>query len=232
MNILVIEDEGELAGLLHRGLVAEGHIVTLAPDARTGLPLAVEGGFDFILLDLNLPVTGGLAISTAVRARGLSTPIIMVTARDTVDDRIAGLRQGADDYLVKPFAFGELLARIDAVMRRTRPQAAPSDDLPPIPDLLIHRDLTLDYGRKAVSVAGQPVRLTVKELDVLRLMVAHPARIFSRHDILRLVWGLDEDPLTNIVEVYISRLRRKLRAAGLDAIDNVRGFGYRFEVES
>jgi len=227
MKLLVIEDEGELAGLLHRGLVGEGHTVTLAPDGRSGLSLARHGEFDFILLDLNLPDIQGFDIAETLRGEGVQTPIIMITARDDVKDRIAGLRKGADDYLVKPFAFEELLARIDAVLRRSRP--APRGMAEP-EEYLSYGGVTLDYATKKVTIHDEQVKLTVKELEVLRILLANPARIHSRHEILRLVWGLEEDPLTNIVEVYISRLRRKLIGAGIECIDNVRGFGYRFDV--
>lgn len=227
MKLLVIEDEGELAGLLHRGLVGEGHTVTLAPDGRSGRALARTGDFEFILLDLNLPDIQGLEIAETLREEGIQTPIIMITARDEVKDRVAGLRKGADDYLVKPFAFDELLARMDAVLRRSRPPARASTELD---EHISYGGVTLDYATKKVMIHDEQVRLTVKELEVLRILLANPSRIHSRHQILRLVWGLEEDPLTNIVEVYISRLRRKMIGAGIECIDNVRGFGYRFDV--
>lgn len=228
MKLLVIEDEGELAGLLHRGMVGEGHTVTLAPDGRSGLSLARHGNFDFILLDLNLPDIQGFEITETLRSEDVQTPIIMITARDDVNDRIAGLRKGADDYLIKPFAFEELLARMDAVLRRSRP-ASPRAT-PELAEYLSYGGVTLDYATKKVTIHDEQVRLTVKELEVLRMLLANPSRIHSRHEILRLVWGLEEDPLTNIVEVYISRLRRKLIGSGIECIDNVRGFGYRFDV--
>lgn len=226
MKILVVEDDPGLRGVLLRGLADEGHAVTPAIDAQTGLAEARARVHDLILLDLGLPDGDGLSLTRTLRTQGVQTPVIMITARDAVEDRIAGLRQGADDYLVKPFAFGELLARIDAVLRRGAPAQQPA----PLPETVVRDRLALDYARRAVTVGEASVPLTVKELDVLRLLAAEPMRIFSRHEILHRVWGLNEDPLTNIVEVYISRLRRKLRAAGLEAIDNVRGFGYRYEV--
>ncbi|MDF8333561.1 response regulator transcription factor [Novosphingobium cyanobacteriorum] len=226
MNILVVEDDPGIRDVLKRGLSDEGHAVTTAMNACTALAAARSGAHDLLLLDLGLPDSDGLSLTRTLRAQGFETPIIMLTARDAVEDRIAGLRQGADDYLVKPFAFGELLARIDAVLRRGAPAHQPA----PLPDTVVLDRLAIDYMRKVVTVGDAIVPLTVKELDVLRLLAAEPLRIFSRHEILQRVWGLNEDPLTNIVEVYISRLRRKLRAAGLEAIDNVRGFGYRYEV--
>jgi DNA-binding response OmpR family regulator len=224
MKLLLIEDEVELAAALHRGLTSEGCKVTLASDGATGLELASKLEFDFILLDVNLPDMSGFDICAALREAGITTPVIMVTARDEVADRIRGLKGGADDYLPKPFAFEELLARMDAIKRRLeRPQVNPVQ-----PDGSISvGDLHFDPRTMTLTRAGSPVQLTVKEMGVLRLLMEQPGTVVSRAEILRVVWGIEDDPLTNIVEVYLSRLRRKLHALGPPVVENVRGFGYR-----
>lgn len=224
MKLLIIEDELELAGALHRGMTQEGSTVTLATDGATGAELARNLVFDFILLDVNLPDRNGFDVCEDLRSAGVSTPIIMVTARDDVADRIRGLKSGADDYLAKPFAFEELLARMEAIRRRM--------DRPPVnpvqPDgSLTVGDLHFDPRTMTLTRSGTPVQLTVKEMGVLRLLMESPGTVISRTQILRAVWGIEDDPLTNIVEVYLSRLRRKLHALGPPLVENVRGFGYR-----
>lgn len=224
MKLLLIEDEVELAATLHRGLTQEGCKVTLATDGATGLELAQGLAFDFILLDINLPDMSGFEVCAALRQSAVTTPIIMVTARDQVADRIRGLKGGADDYLPKPFAFEELLARMDAVkrrMERTQSAAVQSDGS------LTVGDLHFDPRTMTLMRSGSPVQLTVKEMGVLRLLMESPGTVISRTEILRAVWGIEDDPLTNIVEVYLSRLRRKLHALGPPVVENVRGFGYR-----
>jgi DNA-binding response OmpR family regulator len=224
MKILIIEDEVELAGALHRGLTQEGFKVTLATDGATGLELAGSLAFDFVLLDVNLPDMSGFDVCARLRTTGLTTPIIMVTARDEVADRIRGLKGGADDYLPKPFAFEELLARMDAVKRRIeRPSGSPIQ----ADGSVSVGDLHFDPRTMMLTRAGTPLQLTVKEMGVLRLLMESPGTVISRAEILRQVWGVEDDPLTNIVEVYLSRLRRKLHALGPPVVENVRGFGYR-----
>ncbi|MDT0508375.1 response regulator transcription factor [Novosphingobium sp. MMS21-SN21R] len=224
MKILIIEDEVELAGALHRGLTQEGFKVTLATDGATGLELASSLAFDFVLLDVNLPDMSGFDVCARLRTTGLATPIIMVTARDEVADRIRGLKGGADDYLPKPFAFEELLARMDAVKRRIeRPSGSPIQ----ADGSVSVGDLHFDPRTMVLTRAGTPLQLTVKEMGVLRLLMESPGTVISRTEILRQVWGVEDDPLTNIVEVYLSRLRRKLHALGPPVVENVRGFGYR-----
>lgn len=224
MKLLIIEDEVELAGVLHRGLSKEGSTVTLATDGSTGIELACSVSFDFILLDINLPDRNGFEVCETLREAGVTTPIIMVTARDDVPDRIRGLKSGADDYLAKPFAFEELLARMDAVTRRIeRPTVRAGH-----PDGTITvGDLHFDPRTMTLTRSGTPVQLTVKEMGVLRLLMEAPGSVISRSEILKAVWGIEDDPLTNIVEVYLSRLRRKLHALGPPLVENVRGFGYR-----
>jgi DNA-binding response OmpR family regulator len=224
MKLLIIEDEVELAGALHRGLTQEGCKVTMATDGSTGLELASSMPFDFVLLDVNLPDMSGFDVCSRLREMDVATPIIMVTARDEVADRIKGLKGGADDYLAKPFAFEELLARMDAVKRRMeRPATSPLQ----ADGSLTVGDLHFDPRTMTLTRAGTPVQLTVKEMGVLRLLMESPGTVISRAEILRVVWGVEDDPLTNIVEVYLSRLRRKLHSLGPPVVENVRGFGYR-----
>lgn len=235
MNILVIEDDERIAGFLLRGLRAEGHAVQHAADGPSGLALAqdatraaahAEAGDEptIIVLDIGLPGLDGLAVCQRLRAGGCALPILMLTAQGSLDDRVQGLRQGADDYLVKPFEFEELLARLEALARRGRALQ------PPRPLLLQVADLELDRERMQVRRAGQPLVLTAKELALLELLMAAPGRLFSRERILAKVWGSSEDPLTNIVDVYIRRLRAKIDAEGLPPlIQTVRGLGYRLE---
>lgn len=224
MKLLLIEDEVELAATLHRGLAQEGCKVTLATDGATGLELGRSLMFDFILLDVNLPDMSGFEVCAALRQADVTTPIIMVTARDEVADRIRGLKGGADDYLPKPFAFEELLARMDAVKRRIE---RPPTTMVLADGSLTVGDLHFDPRTMTLTRAGSPVQLTVKEMGVLRLLMESPGAVISRGEILRAVWGIEDDPLTNIVEVYLSRLRRKLHALGPPVVENVRGFGYR-----
>ncbi|MFM2371975.1 MAG: hypothetical protein RIS85_1697 [Pseudomonadota bacterium] len=224
MKLLIIEDEVELAAALHRGLTQEGCSVTLATDGQTGLELASTVPYEFILLDVNLPDMSGFELCAKLRETGIEVPIIMVTARDDVADRIRGLKGGADDYLAKPFAFEELLARMDAVKRRIERPAASQ---PQSDGTITVGDLQFDPRTMTLLRAGTPVQLTVKEMGVLRLLMESPGTVISRTEILRVVWGIEDDPLTNIVEVYLSRLRRKLHALGPPVLENLRGFGYR-----
>ncbi|MFY8195551.1 MAG: response regulator transcription factor, partial [Novosphingobium sp.] len=182
MKLLIIEDEVELAGALHRGLTQEGCKVTMATDGSTGLELASSMPFDFVLLDVNLPDMSGFDVCSRLRAMDVATPIIMVTARDEVADRIKGLKGGADDYLAKPFAFEELLARMDAVKRRMeRPATSPLQ----ADGSLTVGDLHFDPRTMTLTRAGTPVQLTVKEMGVLRLLMESPGTVISRSEILR-----------------------------------------------
>ncbi|MCH7629086.1 MULTISPECIES: response regulator transcription factor [Novosphingobium] len=226
MRLLIVEDEAELAASLARGLTAEGYEVTHAADGEAALAAALATRFDFVLLDLMLPDMSGFDVAEELRLRGIASPVIMVTALDEVKDRVAGLRAGADDYIVKPFAFEELLARMEAVLRRAAPAAIPAANAGAPGGPVSFGTITIDHVRKQATIDGKPFALTSKELDLLMLLMLSPGKVFSRHEILRSVWTMDDDPLTNIVEVYISRLRRKLAGHGAQ-IENVRGFGYR-----
>ena len=221
MRILVVEDDDRIADFLVRALRSEGHTCVRCGDGREGLKLGREGDFELILLDLMLPSMHGLEVCQELRMRKIQTPVIMLTALDDVDDVISGLRMGADDYVKKPFVIDELLARIDTVLRR----GSPIDE---VDQVLRAGDVELNRCSMQVTASGKPVDMTAKELAVLELLISKPGHLFSRERILSNVWGMDMDPLTNVVDVYVGKLRRKLdegRARSL--IETVRGLGYK-----
>jgi len=225
MRILIIEDETRIADFLQRGLRAESHFCLIANDGETGLSLAMEGDFDLILLDLMLPGIHGHEVCQQLRMKQVNTPLIILSAMDSLDDVIAGLRMGADDYMTKPFSFEELLARIDAVMRRNSDIAEQEQTLKVGP---------LVFDRKSLRFFKEDaqVQLTAKELAIIELLMSNPGTLFSRERILNNVWGLNMDPLTNVVDVYIGKLRKKIDS-GSDSslIETVRGMGYRLNLE-
>lgn len=236
MNILLVEDDTRIADFLQRGLRAEGWRVQHAATGPEGLALARdaarEGARDaasadaptIVVLDLMLPGLGGLEVCQTLRAEGVMLPILMLTALTTLEDRVSGLRLGADDYLCKPFEFEELLARLEALGRRGRATRARQS-----PTLTV-ADLVFDRERMRVTRAGRAVTLTARELALLELLMSAPGRLFSRERILATVWGTHEDPLTNIVDVYIRRLRSKIDEGFEPAlIHTQRGLGYRLE---
>lgn len=231
MRVLIVEDDARVADFLDRGLRAEGYQTAVCRDGPSGLATArawhreqLDGGEPTVLLlDRMMPGMDGLAVCRALRSEGVGLPILMLTALSEVDERVEGLRQGADDYLGKPFDFEELLARIEALMRRPGQWEAARP-------VLRVADLELDRATMRLTRAGQAVTLTARELGVLMLLMSAPGRLFSREKILAKVWGSQEDPLTNVVDVYIRRLRVKVdegRPAPL--IQTVRGLGYRLE---
>jgi DNA-binding response OmpR family regulator len=234
MNILLVEDDARIADFLQRGLRAEGWRVDRAATGPEGLSLvraaAREAAHEasaaptIVVLDLMLPGLNGLEICQTLRAEGVALPILMLTAMTTLEDRVAGLRLGADDYLCKPFEFDELLARLEALARRGRPVR------PRASAVLMVADLVFDRERMRVTRAGRAIGLTARELALLELLMSAPGRLFSRERILASVWGTNEDPLTNIVDVYIRRLRSKLDEGFEPAlIHTQRGLGYRLE---
>ena len=224
MKILVIEDERKLAEYLRQGLAEEGYVVDLAHDGVDGLHLALEGSYDAILLDRMLPGLDGLALLTALRSQK-STPVLMLTALDRVEDRVAGLRGGADDYLVKPFAFSELVARLQALMRRAEPAREPVDAT-----VLRLADLELDLLRRKATRGGQRLDLTAKEFLLLTLLLRRHGEVLSRTEIAEQVWDMNFDSETNVVEVAIRRLRGKLDAPFAQTLlHTVRGMGYVLE---
>ncbi len=222
MRILVVEDEHQLAGILKRGLQEHGYAVDVAHDGEDGVTLAETADYDLIVLDVMLPGLNGLEVARALRARRVNIPILMLTARDAVDDRVAGLDSGADDYLVKPFAFRELVARIRALLRR--------DELVKDPVLRVS-DLEVDTVSHEVRRASRVVPLPSKEYAVLEYLVRNPNRVLTRTQIAEHVWNYDFTAMSNVVDVYIRYLRRKLddgREPKL--IHTVRGTGYQLKV--
>ena len=225
MSILVVEDDTRVADFLNRGLRAEGYAVQLAKNGNEGLALARAGGCSVILLDVMLPGIDGIEVCQTLRSEGRMTPILMLTAMAAVEDRVAGLRCGADDYLVKPFAFDELLARIEALRRRSGQPVQTSSTL-------TVADLEFDRESMRVSRAGKVISLTAKELALLELLMRHPGRLYSRERILSNVWGAQEDPMTNVVDVYVRRLRVKLEEGhAVQLIKTVRGLGYKIDAD-
>ena len=220
-SILIVEDDPRVADFLVRGLKAEGFAVTHARTGPQGLELARRGDLALLILDLMLPGINGLELCQTFRAEGGQTPVLMLTAMSTTEDKVNGLRLGADDYLTKPFDFEELLARIEALLRRGR-------DLRLRVTTLRVANLVLDRERMRVERAGQPITLTAKELAFLELLMSAPGRVYSRERILANVWGTHEDPLTNIVDVYVRRLRMKIDGYhAVQLLQTVRGLGYR-----
>lgn len=224
MRVLIIEDEVRIADFLDRGLRAEGHFCVIANDGESGLSLALEGDFDLLLLDLMLPGIHGHEVCQQLRINKVNTPLIILSAMDSLEDVIAGLRMGADDYMTKPFSFEELLARIETVMRRnTRIESEEQ--------VVITGPLKFDRQSLRFSVDDQEQKMTAKELAIIELLMSNPGTLFSRERILSNVWGLNMDPLTNVVDVYIGKLRKKIdRNSGESMIETVRGLGYRLNV--
>jgi DNA-binding response OmpR family regulator len=223
MKLLIVEDDARVADFLLRGLRAEGYLTFTARSGEDALARLRAEPHALVLLDLMLPGISGMAVCQQLRAERNPTPILMLTAMGSVQDRVAGLRCGADDYLTKPFAFEELLARVEALLRRP-PVVVARETILVAGTLRFHRE------RMEVTRDGEPIALTARELALLELLMSAPGRLFSRERILSNVWGVDEDPLTNVVDVYIRRLRNKIDADdGHSMIHTVRGLGYRFE---
>lgn len=221
MRILIVEDEPRIADFLQRGLGSEGHFCVVADDGESGLSLALDGDFDLLLLDLMLPRMHGHEVCQQLRMNKVDIPVIILTAMDSQDDVIAGLRMGADDYITKPFSFEELLARIDTVLRRS--QAVKDQD-----QTLRTGRLAFDRESLRFTVDDREIRMTAKELAIIELLMSKPGTLFSRERILSNVWGLNMDPLTNVVDVYIGKLRKKIdNDADHSVIETVRGMGYR-----
>ena len=215
MKILVVEDDRKVAGFIEQGLKEEGHVVDVAPDGDEATMLAHVYEYDVILLDVVLPKKNGFQIATELRREGRSTPILMLTSRDSTEDVIRGLDSGADDYLAKPFRFEELLARIRLRMRQSRT---------PTINELVHGDLVIDLSARRARVDGVEIDLTAREFALAEEFVRHPGQVLSREVLLSRIWGYDFDPGSNVVDVYIGHLRGKL---GAERIETVRGMGYR-----
>jgi DNA-binding response OmpR family regulator len=225
MRILLVEDDPRIADFVRRGLKAEGYAVEVALSGREALPLGTEGQFQAIILDLGLPDIHGREVCEQWRTNGIDTPILMLTARDTVQDKVTGLRSGADDYLTKPFAFEELLARIEALMRRQGGEMRSAESK----ELRI-ADLVMDRETHDVRRGDALIDLTAKEFALLECFLRMPGKVLSRTRILEQVWGYSADPMTNVVDVYIRQLRRKIDDGHeVKLFKTVRGFGYKLE---
>lgn len=223
MKLLIVEDDARVADFLERGLRAEGYGVTRAATGEGGLALARREEWSVILLDVMLPDLSGVDICQTLRSEGRTTPILILTAMGTTEEKVLGLRCGADDYMTKPFAFDELLARLEALRRRGLAWQ-PSTVLLQVGDLVMNRE------KMTVHRAGVSIALTAKELALLELFMATPGRVLSRQRILSNVWAASEDPLTNIVDVYMLRLRSKIdKGHAVAMIKTVRGFGYKID---
>jgi two-component system, OmpR family, copper resistance phosphate regulon response regulator CusR len=220
MRILVVEDEKKIAQALCKGLESNQYSVSVALTGEEGFFLATTEKFDLVILDVMLPVRDGLEVLTALRQRGFSVPVLVLTSKDTVEDRVRGLDVGADDYLVKPFAFSELLARVRALVRRTKQD---------ISSKLILADLEMDVSRRFVSRAGKEVALTAHEFDLLEYLFRNQGRVVSREMLARDVWkgAARYTPLDNVIDVHIAHLRRKIDdPSGQKLLHTIRGVGF------
>lgn len=220
-RILIVEDEQRIAAFVAKGLQAEGHRATVAADGLTGLDHALSGDFDLLVLDIGLPALDGFDLLEQLRAQGSRMPVIVLTARDSVTDTVSALEGGADDYMAKPFRFAELSARIRL---RLRQHAAPNGD----GELgsLDAGGVRLDLRTRRATVAGREVELSAREFALAEIFLRNAGQVLSREQLLDHVWGLDFDPGSNVVDVYVGYLRRKL---GAGVISTVRGMGYRLD---
>ncbi len=215
MKLLVVEDEERVASFLHKGLRAHGYDVEWAQNGQDALRRLTDPGISLVILDLGLPDLDGLDVLAGLRDAGSAVPVLVLSARGRVDDRVTGLNLGADDYLGKPFAFEELLARVRAQLR---PRAAGS------PGVLQAGRISIDPLRREVTIDGRAVSLSAREFALLKAFAGHPGQVLSRQELLSMAWGMDFDPHTNLVDVYVGYLRRKL---GEPVIETIRRAGYR-----
>lgn len=224
-RILIVEDDREIAEFLAIGLSAEGYDVIVEPQGAGMIERVRAGDVRLVILDRMLPDAEGVDLCRRLRSAGNDILVLMLTARDALEEKLEGLRAGVDDYVTKPFAFEELLARIQILLRRASPTAEPARTL-------AYADLSVDLERKVAYRGGRELTLTATEFNLLRFFLENAGRVVSRMEILNAVWGYDFDPHTNIVEVYIAYLRRKMdREAGPRLLRNVRGFGYMLSAE-
>lgn len=221
MRILLIEDDEEAARYVAKGLGESGYVVDHAEDGPRGLMMATSGSYDVLVVDRMLPGVDGLSVIEALRKNGTDTPVLVLSAMGTVENRVEGLRAGGDDYLVKPFAFAELLARVEALTRRTRAPGSPDTSLRV-------GDLEMDLLSRSVTRADKPIDLKPREFRILEFLLRHAGQVVTRTMLLESVWDYHFDPQTNVVDVHISRLRQKIDA-GFDRplLHTVRGAGYR-----
>ena len=221
MHVLVVEDERRLSGIIKRGLIEEGYAVDIVYDGEEAQYMAETTTYDIIILDIMLPKKDGIAVCNDLRAKKVNTPILMLTARDSVEDRVKGLDSGADDYLIKPFAFSELLARIRALLRRESLSKTPKIEV---------GELVLDTLTREAWRGQRKIELTTKEYSILEYFMSHPNMVITRTMIEENAWDYEYDSMSNIIDVYIRRLRRKVDEEGEDSlIQTVRGAGYRLK---
>ena len=219
MRILIVEDDATIADFVRQGLVESGFAVDVARDGSEGLTLATSAAYDAAIVDVMLPGLDGLTLIDRMRSRGIRTPVLILSARRTVDDRVRGLQAGGDDYLTKPFAFAELLARVQALIRRASGAAEPTR--------LAAGDLTLDLLTRRTERAGRPIELRPREFALLEYLMRNPGRVLTKTMILSQVWGYSFNPGTNVVDVLVSRLREKIdRDFDAKLLQTVRGVGY------
>ncbi len=218
MKILIIEDEPKLNAALAEGLRTRGYAVDAALDGEDGERLARWNEYDLVILDRMLPKRDGIAVLRNLRDAGKTTPVLMLTAKDAIEDRVSGLDAGADDYLVKPFSFDELAARLRSLLRRPALGTADSFDL---------GDLRLDTRSQEVTVRGKPLRLTLREYALLEYFMRNVGRVLTRDDLLEHVWDMNHDTLSNVVDVHLKNLRKKLPSLYAKRIETIRGKGYR-----
>jgi DNA-binding response OmpR family regulator len=214
-RVLIVEDEPRLASFLEKGLTANGFTTTVAEDGAAAVAIASSENFDIVILDLGLPDIDGLDVLRQMRDRGDNLPVLILTARDDVSDKVSGLDLGADDYVTKPFRFEELLARVRARLRQTGTTEV---------TVLATASVELDLRTRHATAAGRTVELTAREFAMLETLMRHAGQVLTREQLLSHVWGYDYDPGSNVVDVYVGYLRRKL---GDEAIETVRGMGYR-----
>jgi DNA-binding response OmpR family regulator len=224
MRVLLVEDDQRIVDFVRRGLKSEGYAVEIARTGQEAIEVGGEGQFQVIILDLGLPDLNGRQVCERLRKMGIETPILMLTAMDTVQDKVTGLRAGADDYMTKPFAFEELLARIETLMRRRGGEIKPESKELQIANLI------LNGATHEVRRGDVVIELTPKEFALLEFFMRMPGKMLSRTRILEQVWGYSADPLTNVVDVYIRQLRRKIDDDhDLKLLKTVRGFGYKLD---
>ena len=223
MRLLLVEDEKKVSSFIKKGLEEEGYAVDSATDGDTGVMMGLDGIHDLIILDINLPGKDGLSVLQELRKKKITTPVLLLTVRAAIEDKVIGLDTGADDYLTKPFAFQELLARVRALLRRQTDAEAP---------LLKVADLTLDPARRLVFRGEEKIELTTKEFALLDYFMRNPDRVLTRTMIADHVWDYDFDPMTNVIDVYVNYLRNKIDSGREPKlIHTVRGVGYVMKVE-